>query len=152
MVALKGSFNRSVFCVAVFLVARIGRGAARTVGIAVAIGEVVNPVNLVFDDEGYDVDDKEYPTAENHKYDCKHDAEYAVLLRALCKTIEVCGNVPQDAEQNLDDFVKTLIPFDILFCKFFHFGFLRVFYAECCNTYFTQCQVYATQSCFCVYL
>ena len=95
--ALKKLFNRSVFCVAVVLVARIGRRAARAVGIAVcAVGEIVNPVDSVFESEGYDVEDKEYPTAENHKYDCKHDAEYAVFLRALCKTIEVCGNVPQD--------------------------------------------------------
>lgn len=116
MVVLKRLFNRSVFCVVVFLVARIGRRAARAVGSAVcAVGEIVNPVDFVFDNEGYDVDDKEYPAAENHKYDCKYDAEYAVFLRALCKTIKVCGNVPQDAEQNLYDFVKTLIPVDILF-------------------------------------
>lgn len=97
-----------------------------TIAVATAVAvvffefEIVEPIDFVFENKAHDVDDKQHPTAKNHKHDCKHDAEHAFFESALRKADEVGRDVPEQTQDNLDDFVKTVVPIEIFFCKIFH--------------------------------
>lgn len=104
------------------MISQLSVGLVGVVGIAVGgvVREVVEPEDFVFEDKAEQVDDEKYPSAENAEQHCDDHSEKVVFLRTLCKTIEICGDVPKKTKNYLYPFFKVFVSFDIVCQKFFH--------------------------------